>query len=274
MRIQTLLRRLAVWLLCRLPFPVVLAGPFGRPFTLIRGRVLPPMAGADDGDDDEGDDDKDAAGDKDADADKDDAGDDADDDKDGDADKDGDDDDEDKLPDNVKAILKKERDLRRKAERDARKLRRDAKKPDPKPAPKKGDADGDGKDGEADLTTARFRRANLRAALAEEGLSKDLAKAAIKLIDIDDIDFDDDDEPTNLEDILEEARETYPFLKGEKPKPKAKAPDSNDSDGTGEQPKSKLTAEELAMAKAFGMTAEEYTNFKALDPKLPEPKSK
>ncbi|MEK7215295.1 MAG: hypothetical protein AAB289_06855, partial [Chloroflexota bacterium] len=68
---------------------------------------------------------------------------------------------------------------------------------EPAEKPKEGDKDGkDGADDSDDSTTAKFRRANLRAALAEEGLSKDLVKAAIKLIPFDDLEFDDDDEPT------------------------------------------------------------------------------
>lgn len=267
MRIHDLLRRLAVWLLCRLPFPVELPGLNGLRYFLIGGRVVPPMAGGapDDDEEDTGEEEADEQ-DEDEDDDKSEKPEKGDDDKDDDSD----DDDEDKLPDNVKAILKKERDARRKAERENRRLKREARKPDPKPNdkpdPKKGDDEGD-----EDTTAAKFRRANLRAALAEEGLSKDRVKAALKLIDIDEIDFDDDDEPTNLDDVLETAYEAFPFLKGEKPKPKAKAPDSNDTDGAKNKKPARLTAEELAMAKTFGMSAEEYQNYKALNPTVEKP---
>lgn len=62
---------------------------------------------------------------------------------------------------------------------------------------------------EAKVTAAteRLRRANLMAALADEGVVGAKAKAATRLLD--DVEFDDADEPTNLAEAITAAKDTY-----------------------------------------------------------------
>jgi hypothetical protein len=55
--------------------------------------------------------------------------------------------------------------------------------------------------------TSKLRTANLIVALAEKGLSGGRAKAAAKLLD--GVEFDDADEPTNLDAAIKHASETY-----------------------------------------------------------------
>lgn len=222
-------------------------------------RGWPMMAGGAPDDDDGSDDDQGDGGDGDGEEEgsEDEDGDDESDD-DGD---DADDDDEEKFPDKAKEIIRKERKARRDAERRAKAAER-AAKPKPKPAPKKpakDDAD-DGKDDQLDAVTAKLRRSNLRAALAESTVQTDKVKAALNLIDLDDVEYDEDDEPTNLDDVLETAFETYPFLKGNKPK----APNVNGRDGKGNKTP-KLTADELDAAKQAGKTPEEWEALKGVE---------
>lgn len=239
----------------------------GREFWLhtTTGRILPKLAGADDGDtDDAGADDDASDDDGDNDSHDEGPGDDANND-----DTDDSDSDEDKLPDNVKAILRKEREARRKAERTARRLRKQAKErdtPNDDKPDNKGDVD---EDAAVDKITLKLRKANLRAALVENGVPADRVKAAVKLLADTDIEYDQDDEPDNLEEVLEEAFAVYPFLKsGEKPhKPK---PPKADGDQGGDDKKSPpLTADELQFAKAFRMTPEQYAAYRDTQPELP-----
>ncbi len=58
--------------------------------------------------------------------------------------------------------------------------------------------------------------------------------------------------------------EANPFLVGDKPKPSA--PNTNAAEDGGDKPMLDLTAEELTMAKAFGMTPEEYAANKSTQP--------
>lgn len=147
------------------------------------------------------------------------------------------------------------------AEAAERKLKPEPKKDDP-PKPKPGD-----KPDPMEQVTAKLRRSNLRAALADAGLTGGKGKAAMELLK--DVEYDDDDEPTNLEAALTAAKTTYgeELFKAEKPK----APNINGGAGSGDGKTPELTADELKAAKQFGMTPEEYVEFKNPNPKLPEP---
>lgn len=116
----------------------------------------------------------------------------------------------------------------------------------------------------ASTATEKLRRANLITALADEGLHGARAKAAAKLLDS--VEFDDDDEPTNLKDAITSAKAEYgdDIFKGAKPK----APKTNGGEGNEDREGPTLTADELAAAKAAGMTPEEYETYKSPQPKL------
>jgi hypothetical protein len=233
------------------------------PAALIHDRGLPVAATAthrrpddDDDDDSDGDDDSD-------DSDDSDDTDDTSDDDDSSDDSDDDDVDEEKLPDNVKAILKKERQARRDAERKLKQAtRKPAAKPKPKPKPGADDTD-DGQGSEPTererKATERLRRANLITVLSrsKHGLVDPAAAAKLALQDKL-ADFDDDDEPTDVDDLVAELVEAYGFLKGEKPKAKPKPAPNIDSGDKPSKKAPKLTAEQLEAAKAAKMTPERY----------------
>lgn len=261
-----LLRALWALLTGKQTLPVrMIVGPSGL-LHLKTGRVMPPLQGADDDDGDDSDDDQDA---DDADTDDDDTADGDTDDTDDDASDDAGDDDESKLPDNVKAILKKERDARRKAERKARAAERKARQAKPaedkKPKPKDDTT-------AADAVTVKIQRANLKAALADEGITGKQAKAAMRLLD--GIEYDDDDEPTNLEDVLDEAEEIYgtELIRGsataddgdDAKSSKRKAPNVNGGSGKQNGKGPRLTAEELKAAQDSGMKPEVYEAMKGV----------
>lgn len=119
-------------------------------------------------------------------------------------------------------------------------------------------------EGKVTAATEKLRRANLITALADEGLSGARAKAAAKLLD--DVEYDEDDEPTNLADAMKAAKAEYgdDIFKGAKPK----APKTNGGEGNEDREGPTLTADELAAAKAAGMTPEEYEQYKSPQPKV------
>jgi membrane protein involved in colicin uptake len=174
-----------------------------------------------------------------------------------------------KLGDAGKAAL----DVERKARRDAEKAARDAQaKLDTLEAEKLSDTEKLEKratDAEAKVTAAteKLRRANLLSALADAGVSK--AKAAARLLD--DVEYDDaTDEPKNLEAAITAAKAEFgdEMFKGSKP-----APPGNVNGGSGNEDDEtpELTADELAMAKSFGMTPQEYEAAKSPSYRPPEP---
>lgn len=226
------------------------------------GQVVPALSGAEDDDDEEESDDDAAEDDGDADEDDDEEADaddkDSDDEDDEDSDEE-DDVDDDELPDNVKAILKKNRDEARKARKEARdakrKLREERDSNRPK-RPKQKDA-GEGGDEPSETeqrATRKLRQANLLTALAAKGYEGAKAKAAARLLD--DVEFDDDDEPVDLDDAIEEAADTYgdvfPAV-GETPtKKKPRKPEIGSRRGRGRRKGPSLTAAELRHAERDG----------------------
>jgi hypothetical protein len=108
-------------------------------------------------------------------------------------------------------------------------------------------ADGQGK----------IRTAYLLAELAkpERGIAS--AQAAAKLIE--GVEYDDDDKPSNLDDLLPGFLEANAFLvSGDPPKPKPPALDGREQD---RRPDVNLTSEQLEAAAKFGMTPERYAQF-------------
>lgn len=73
--------------------------------------------------------------------------------------------------------------------------------------------------------TETIRRANLLNALAQKGLGGAKGKAAVKLLE--DLEYNDDHEPTNLDDRIEAAKATYPaeLFKGATPESERKEGD-------------------------------------------------
>lgn len=177
---------------------------------------------------------------------------------------------DDELGDKGKAAInaerKRAREEKKRADAAEKKLkdREDADADETEKAKKRAD------EAESKVSTAtdKLRKANLITALADEGLTGSKAKAAARLLD--DLEYDDDDEPTNLQDAIKAATAEYgeEMFKGAKPKPKP----SNIDGGAGSEDRDgpKLTADELAAAKAAGMTPEEYVTYSDLHPKLPD----
>lgn len=115
--------------------------------------------------------------------------------------------------------------------------------------------------------TEKLRKANLTLALADKGLTGAKAKAASRLLD--GVEYDEDDEPTNLDVVITAAKAEYgeDMFKGVKPP----APKVNGGEGTEDETPPKLTAAELDMAKSFGMTPTEYEQFKSPQHQPEEP---
>lgn len=238
----------------------------------------------DDGDDEEEDDDgeedeDDSEEDDDADGEDDDAdGDDGEEEEEDDEDGDDDKVDESTLDPKVKAILRKERKARReaekktkKAERGARRRQRGRREGEPKKkSGKRERRDRDDEEDDApDPGTAKLQRANLISALQEAGYTGKRAKTVARLLD--DVDYDDDDEPVDLKDRIEEAEEAYgkeAVRKSTRSKPGST--DGGGGGGDGETPS--LTADELKMAKSMGMTPKEYAAYKSPQPDIPDKK--
>ena len=123
-------------------------------------------------------------------------------------------------------------------------------------------------DAEAKVSAAtdKLRKANLLTALAASGVAH--PRAAIRLLD--GVEYDDSDEPKNLDAAITAAKTEYgeDMFKGSKP-----APPGNVNGGEGNEHKDAppLTAEELAMAKSFGMTPEDYAAAKDPGYQAPAP---
>lgn len=115
----------------------------------------------------------------------------------------------DELGDAGKRALEAERSARKAAEKKARDAEKkladiDAQNLTETEKLKKAADDGTAR---AAMATERLQRANLLSALSDEGLTGKQAKAAARLLD--DVQFDDDDEPTNLADALTAAKALF-----------------------------------------------------------------
>lgn len=112
--------------------------------------------------------------------------------------------------------------------------------------------------------TEKLRKANLIAALTFAGVQN--AKAAARLMD--GVEYDDTDEPRNLDAAITAAKGEFgeDLFRGVKPVPPSNV---NASEGNEHKPGPGLNAEELAVAQSFGMTPEEYEKYK--DPQYRAP---
>lgn len=191
----------------------LLALLLGRPLTLEHGcrplhlypdgTVLPAIAGADGEGDDDPDADSDDSG-KDSDDDGDDDG------KDSDS-EDGKGDDDEELGEAGKAALEKERKARREAEKARKAAEEKAKQYEDEQLSEKERAEKRAEEAEQRSTeaTAKVRRANLLTTLADEfDLTGGKGKAAARLL-ADEVEYDDEDQPTNLTDAVEAAKAEY-----------------------------------------------------------------
>lgn len=111
-------------------------------------------------------------------------------------------------------------------------------------------------------TTSTIRDANLKLALSspEHGFAS--PKLALLAVKEHGVEFDDDHNPTNLEEVIAAVVAAEPALVGTPTKPKP--PSTNSGDGKQEGPKIDLTAEELAAADAAGKTPEEWQALKGV----------
>jgi hypothetical protein len=118
-------------------------------------------------------------------------------------------DDDDKLGEPGKAALQRERDARKQAEKDAKeaKARADALEREKLSDQEKLAQDAANDRAKAEAGTTKLRRANLLVALADEGIVGAKAKAAVRLLD--EVQFDDSDEPTNLQDRITAAKAEF-----------------------------------------------------------------
>lgn len=105
------------------------------------------------------------------------------------------------------------------------------------------------------------RETNLKLAVFEKANDLGIASPtlALRALDRDAIEYDDQGQPTNLNETLGELLEREPILKGQPGKTPTGRINAG-SGGGGKQPT--LTAAELEMAAKTGMTAEEYEKFK------------
>lgn len=160
-----------------------------------------------------------------------------------------------KLGDAGKAALDAERKARRDAEKAAKAAQAKLDEIEKASLSETERLKKEAEDGKALATSAteKLRKANLMAALSEAGVSN--VKAAVRLLD--GVEYDDSDEPKNLDAAITAAKAEFGEQMFKTAKPPA--PDINGGGGGGDVDKApQLTAEELAMAKSFGMTPVEY----------------
>ncbi len=178
--------------------------------------------------------------------------------------------DADKLGDAGKAALDAERKAKRTAEASlkAATAELDALKAEKLTEAEKAEKRATDAEAKVEAATAKLRKANLMAALADAGLTGAKAKAAARLLD--DVEYDDADEPKNLDAAIVAAKTEYgeDMFKGAKPSPPGNV--NGGEGGNGDKPPT-LTAEELSMAASFGMTPVEYEAAKSPGYRPPEP---
>jgi len=173
-------------------------------------------------------------------------------------------------PERAQRALDAARDAERKAKAEAKEAKEKAKKFDELTEAQKSDLDkavdrAEAAEKKAETADSKLKRANLIAALADLKFGIVNARAAAKLIE--DVEFDDEGEPTNLgspdEDnsLIGKFLSENEYLRGTPPKPKAPSVDGKEGTGGDDKPP-ELTAAELDAAKAADMTPEEYAIYK------------
>lgn len=105
---------------------------------------------------------------------------------------------------------------------------------------------------------------DMRLKLAVYSRQADLAIAdadlAIAALDRTKVEWGDDGEPSNLDEVLTDLLERKPILKGKGAVKKQGGTDAREGASEGKRPA--LTAEELDYAQRFGMTAEDYAKWR------------
>lgn len=101
--------------------------------------------------------------------------------------------------------------------------------------------------------TEKLRNANLKGALYDKAVEHGIGSPslALKALDRKKIEWDDDDEPSNLDEVLVALLEEEPLLKAS-PKKKTVSTDAGGGSGSGEPPS--LTQDELEAARLLGYT--------------------
>lgn len=114
-----------------------------------------------------------------------------------------------KLGEKGKAALDAERKARKEADKRARDAEARAKKLEDEKLSEEEKLKQRAEEGDKNLTrgTEKIRRANLLLSLTAKGITGGKAKAAARLLD--GVEYDDDDEPTNLDSALEAAKAEY-----------------------------------------------------------------
>lgn len=180
---------------------------------------------------------------------------------------------EEALGDAGKAAIRREREARATAERELRAANEKAKKWDAHEASQlseeeKVKRERDAERAKSGQATTKLRKAHVISELAksEHGIADATAAAAL----IKGVEFDDQDQPTNLKDRVEALLTDHPVLKGTATVPPP--PSTNGSQGSGGNTPVKLSAEQAAAAQMFGIPAEEYALYTDLHPKIPAAK--
>ncbi len=127
----------------------------------------------------------------------------------------------------------------------------------------------------AELATARAEEAERKLAEKDAELRKgrllvELSKVEHGLVDagaaaqlVGTVTYDDDGNPTGVAKLVEDLGAKYPFLKGTPTAPPPPKPgDVNAGGGNNAGDGPKLDADEVAAARAAGMSAEEYAHYK------------
>lgn len=168
------------------------------------------------------------------------------------------------------AALASERAARRRAEREAREAKAALRRREDADLTETERLKKEAEEGRArgEAATAKLRKATLLAELTKDEHGIADARAATALAIADGLfEFDDDDEPTNAERAVEQLLAAYPVLRGKKGK-KAPTVDGGAGGGGGGGDTPDLTADELAAARACGMTPEEYQKYKSPQPQV------
>jgi hypothetical protein len=117
------------------------------------------------------------------------------------------------------------------------------------------------KDEKVANATAKVQKANLLNVLADKGLTGGKARAAARLLD--DVEYDDDGEPTNLDAALDAAKAAFgetQFTPADPAKPAP--PNLNGGAGSQPGPTPNLTAEEIKAAEDAGIAPQTYEALK------------
>ena len=117
---------------------------------------------------------------------------------------------------------------------------------------------------EVEKLTKQARRAVLEAAIVKQAITLGIhdPDAAVKLLDTDELELDDEGEPKNVESALKALIKAKPYLAT---KPEAGTPGSlNGGAGGDAGPAPRLSADELAQAQTAGMTPERYAALKGV----------